>query len=124
METLERIGQGESTTFVLPQELTSLVGRYGKQLTGSDVQDQQGLDSLEFDAETRELIGLDDIEEILGQIDEAAEMDIEELEQEAEAIKSGAGTNIKSADEVVQDADAGAKFTEEESDAGTETETE
>ena len=122
METLERIGQGESTTFVLPQELTSLVGRYGKQLTGSDVQDQQGLDSLEFDAETRELIGLDDIEEILGQIDEAAEMDIEELEQEAEAIKSGAGTNIKSADEVVQDADSGAKFTEEESDAETETE--
>jgi hypothetical protein len=51
-------------------------------------------------------------------------MDIEELEQEAEAIKSGAGTDIKSADEVVQDADAGAKFTEEESDAGTETETE
>jgi len=106
METLERIGQGESTTFVLPQELTSLVGRYGKQLTGSDVQDSQALDSLDFDAETRELIGLDDIEEILGQIDEAAEMDIEELEQEAEAIKSGTGTNIKSADEVVQDADA------------------
>jgi regulator of protease activity HflC (stomatin/prohibitin superfamily) len=114
METLERIGQGESTTFVLPQELTSLVGRYGKQLTGSDVQDQQGLDSLDFDAETRELIGLDDIEEILGQIDEAAEMDIEELEQEAEAIKSGAGTDIKSADEVVQEADEGADFTGEE----------
>ena len=104
METLERIGQGESTTFVLPQELTSLVGRYGKQLTGSDIQDSAALDSLEFDDETRELIGLDDIEEILGQIDEAAEMDVEELEQEAEAIKSGAGTNIKSADEVVESA--------------------
>jgi len=120
METLERIGQGESTTFVLPQELTSLVGRYGKQLTGSDVQDQQGLDSLDFDDETRELIGLDDIEEILGQIDEAAEMDIEELEQEAEAIKSGAGTDIKSADEVVQDADEGADFTGEEPEPETE----
>ena len=107
METLERIGQGESTTFVLPQELTSLVGRYGKQLTGSDVQDQQGLDSLGFDDETRELIGLDDIEEILGQIDEAAEMDVEELEQEAEAIKAGSGSSIKSADEVIQDADDG-----------------
>jgi len=115
METLEGIGQGESTTFVLPQELTSLVGRYGKQLSGSDVQETEGLDSLDFDAETRELIGLDDIEEILGQIDEAAEMDIEELEQEAEAIKSGAGTDIKSADEVVQDAD---------SDGAIETETE
>ena len=122
METLERIGQGESTTFVLPQELTSLVGRYGKQLTGSDVQDQQGLDSLDFDAETRELIGLDDIEEILGQIDEAAEMDIEELEQEAEAIKSGAGTDIKSADEVVQEADEGADFTGEEPEPEPETE--
>ncbi|AXG06514.1 SPFH/Band 7/PHB domain protein [Haloplanus rubicundus] len=122
METLERIGQGESTTFVLPQELTSLVGRYGKQLSGSDVQDQQGLSSLEFDDETRELIGLDDIEEILGQIDEAAEMDIEELEQEAEAIKSGAGTDIKSADEVVQEADRGADFTGEESETETETE--
>ena len=122
MDTLEAIGQGESTTFVLPQELTSLVGRYGKQLTGSDVQDTEGLDSLEFDAETRELIGLDDIEEILGQIDEAAEMDIEELEQEAEAIKSGtgSGTNIKSPDEVVQDADEGADFTGEEPETETE----
>jgi regulator of protease activity HflC (stomatin/prohibitin superfamily) len=125
METLEGIGQGESTTFVLPQELTSLVGRYGKQLTGSDVQDTEGLDSLEFDAETRELIGLDDIEEILGQIDEAAEMDIEELEQEAEAIKSGSGsgTNIKSPDEVVQDADTDGSMTPD-ADAESETETE
>ncbi|MFB6154872.1 MAG: SPFH domain-containing protein [Haloferacaceae archaeon] len=66
METLETIGQGESTTFVLPQELTSLLGRYGKSLTGSDVQDREGLDSLGFDEETRELLGLDDIEEMLG----------------------------------------------------------
>jgi len=122
METLEGIGQGESTTFVLPQELTSLVGRYGKQLTGSDVQDTEGLDSLDFDAETRELIGLDDIEEILGQIDEAAEMDIEELEQEAEAIKSGAGTDIKSPDEVVQDAETEVSEAGAESDPEPETE--
>jgi len=90
METLERIGQGESTTFVIPQELTSLVGRYGKHLTGSDVAaNGQGLDSLTFDAETRELIGLDDIKEILGEIDAAAEMDVEELEQQAKAVKDG-----------------------------------
>jgi len=120
METLEGIGQGESTTFVLPQELTSLVGRYGKQLTGSDVQDTEGLDSLDFDAETRELIGLDDIEEILGQIDQAAEMDIEELEQEAEAIKSGAGTDIKSPDEVVQQADGSPDAAESEPEPETE----
>ncbi|ELK53783.1 stomatin-prohibitin-like protein, partial [Haloferax sp. BAB-2207] len=106
METLERIGQGESTTFVLPQELTSLVGRYGKQLTGSDVQDMEGLSSKQFDEETRELIGLDDIEEILGQIDQAAEMNVEQLEQEAEAIKAGAEVNdIKSPDEVIAEAD-------------------
>ncbi len=117
METLERIGEGESTTFVLPQELTSLLGRYGKQLTDSDVQETAGLDSLEFDAETRELIGLDDIDEILGQIDEAAEMDVEELEKEAEAIKAGAGTDLKSADEIIADAN------EEEPVAGGASET-
>ncbi|WP_311171156.1 SPFH domain-containing protein [Halobellus ordinarius] len=105
MESLETIGQGESTTFVLPQELTSLLGRYGRQLTDSDVQESAGLDSLEFDAETRELLGLDDIEEILGQIDAATEMDVEELEQEAEAIKRGAGTDIKDADDVITEVD-------------------
>jgi regulator of protease activity HflC (stomatin/prohibitin superfamily) len=106
METLESIGQGDSTTFVLPQELTSLVGRYGKQLSGSDVQDSEGLRSLEFDSETRELLGLDDIEEILGQIDEAAEMNIEQMEQEAEAVKAGAEPDLKSADEIIAEADA------------------
>jgi hypothetical protein len=104
METLENIGGSESTTFVLPQELTSLVGRYGKQLSGSDVQDREGLDSLEFDEETRELIGLDDIEEIIGQIDDAAEMDVEQLEQEAEAVKAGEGADMKSAEEVISEA--------------------
>ncbi len=90
METLEEIGQGESTTFVLPQELTSLLARYGKHLTGSDVATNgHQLDSLQFDAETRELIGLDDIKEILGEIDQAAEMDVEELEQQAKAVKDG-----------------------------------
>ena len=82
METLQAIGEGESTTFVLPQELSSLLGRYGKHLTGSDVQapgDQ--LESREFDDETRELLGLDDIEEILGEIDAEATAAEEELEQ-------------------------------------------
>ena len=107
METLESIGQGESTTFVLPQELSSLVGRYGKHLTGSDVkEDGEQLDSLDFDAETRELLGLDDIEEILGQIDQEAEMDVEAMEQEAQAIKEGEDpANIKSADEVIEEMD-------------------
>ncbi len=88
MDTLEEIGKGESTTFVLPQELTSLVGRYGKHLQGSDIKtDSSALDSLEFDQETRQLLGLDDIEEILGQIDEDADIDIEKLEEEAERLR-------------------------------------
>ena len=106
METLEEIGKGESTTFVLPQELTSLVGRYGKALSGSDVQQMEGLDGKEFDADTRKMLGLDDIDEILGQIEESAEMDVEELEKEAEAVKAGdAGASIKSANEVIQEMD-------------------
>ncbi|QZY04098.1 phosphoesterase [Halobaculum roseum] len=65
METLAAIGQGESTTFVIPQELTSLLGRYGEQLSGSDVQDSAALDSLAFDDDERELLGLDSVAEML-----------------------------------------------------------
>jgi regulator of protease activity HflC (stomatin/prohibitin superfamily) len=90
MDALTEIGQSESTTFVLPQELSSMVGRYGKHLSGSDVAEADGqLESLEFDEETRELIGLDDISKILGEIDEDLEMDVEAMEQEAQAIKEG-----------------------------------
>ncbi|PSQ22145.1 phosphoesterase [Halobacteriales archaeon QS_9_67_17] len=105
METLGEMGKSESTTFVLPQELTSLVGRYGKHMTGSDVQSNGDmLDSLNFDSETREMLGLDDIEEILGQIDQEAEMNLDQMEAEAEAVKSGADeADIKSADEVISD---------------------
>ena len=107
METLSEIGQSESTTFVMPQELTSMIGRYGKHLSGSDVkEDGQQLESLEFDDETRELIGLDDIAEIIGEIDEEAEMDLEAMEKEAQAIKEGkdAGT-ISDPDEVIEEMD-------------------
>ncbi len=70
----------------MPQELTSMVGRYGKHLSGSDVKaDGEQLESLEFDDETRELIGLDDIAEIIGEIEED-EMDVEAIEREAQAI--------------------------------------
>jgi regulator of protease activity HflC (stomatin/prohibitin superfamily) len=113
METLESIGQGESTTFVLPQELSSLVGRYGKHLSGSDVSEMgkvdgaSELDSLEFDDETRELLGLDNIDEILGQIDEEADVDVEAMEEEAQAIKEGQdATNIRDPDEVIEEMDA------------------
>jgi regulator of protease activity HflC (stomatin/prohibitin superfamily) len=126
METLENIGQGESTTFVLPQELTSLLGRYGKQLSGSDVQDVSAteLESLEFDDTTRELLGLDDIDEILGQIDQAAEMDITQMEEEAEAVKTGSGADIKSADEILQEAEDEMPAPEELDDEELDTETE
>jgi regulator of protease activity HflC (stomatin/prohibitin superfamily) len=107
METLESIGQGESSTFVMPQELTSMLGRYGKHLTGSEMRENgQDLESLDFDDETRELIGLDDIDEILGNIDEEAELDVSEMEQEAEAIKTGEATgDIQDPDEVIAEMD-------------------
>ena len=107
METLEKVGEGESNTFVLPQELTSLVSRYGKHLTGSDVSIGDGqLDSLEFDDETRELIGLDDIEEILGQINKEAELDVEKMEERAQAVKEGeASADIQDPDKVVDEMD-------------------
>ena len=119
LDTLATIGQSESTTFVLPQELSSMVGRYGKHLTGSDVsEDGHGLESLEFDAETRELIGLDDIGEILGEIEAVTEMDVEEMEKQAQAIKEGQDpTNISDPDDVIEEMDQ-----EFQSDGGSEAE--
>ncbi|MFP8955738.1 SPFH domain-containing protein [Natrialbaceae archaeon A-CW3] len=107
MDTLSEIGQSESTTFVLPQELSSMIGRYGKHLQGSDVkEDGTELESLEFDEETRELIGLDDIAEIIGEIDEEAEMDLEAMEQQAQAIKEGKDTAaISSQEDVIDEMD-------------------
>ncbi|AFK17777.1 SPFH/Band 7/PHB domain protein [Haloferax mediterranei ATCC 33500] len=98
METVANIGTSPSTTYVLPQELTSLLGRYGKGLTGSDVQASAGLDSLEFDEETRQLLGLDDISEILGELDldktadisaDAVDIEIEDggVETESERVE-------------------------------------
>jgi regulator of protease activity HflC (stomatin/prohibitin superfamily) len=107
MESLEEIGKGESTTFVMPQELTSLFSRYGKHLSGSNVAtDGNVLESMDFDSETRELLGLDDIEEILGQIEEETEMDVEQMEQQAQAIKEGADpADIRDPDEVIAEMD-------------------
>ncbi|WP_440988988.1 SPFH domain-containing protein [Haloarchaeobius baliensis] len=107
LEALETIGTSESTTFVLPQELSSMLGRYGKHLTGSDIKEsEKDLDSQDFDADTREMLGLDDIEEIIGQIDEEAEMDVEKMEQQAEAVKQGQDPRkIKSSEEVIDEAD-------------------
>jgi len=104
METLEEIGKGESTKFVLPQELTSLVGRYGKHLQGSDAKENgHVLEGLEFDDETREMLGLDDIQEILGELeDEDKIVDIDEMEEKAEAVKKGeTSADIKDPDELL-----------------------
>jgi len=95
METLEEIGKGESTTFVLPQEMTSLLGRYGKHLSGGDASTGgPSLESMEFDEGTRELLGIDSIEDLAagdaeGDLDlEVETADIEsadiELEDEIE----------------------------------------
>ena len=72
MESLERIGQGASSTFIIPQELTSLVGRYGGHLSGSDIESAaSALESREFDDETRSILGLDNIDELLMNLTEA-----------------------------------------------------
>ncbi len=116
METLENIGMGDSSTFILPQELTSLVGRYGEHLTGSDVQAKESLGSLDFDEETREMLGLDDIEDILGQIDEAAELDTEAMEEQAEKVMSGeADPDIKDPDDIISESDEAVDVETEES---------
>jgi len=108
METLEEIGKGESTKFVLPQELTSLVGRYGKHLQGSDTKENgHVLEGMEFDDETREMLGLDDIEEIISEFsDEEDVVDIEQMEEEAAAVKHGESqADIKDPEEIIGEAD-------------------
>ncbi|MUV87998.1 phosphoesterase [Natronomonas sp. CBA1123] len=87
METLERIGTGESTTFVLPQEMTSLLSRYGRHLSGSVDDRGTALESLDFDAETRELLGIDDIDELAAG-DGDVEYDIESADVESADIES------------------------------------
>ena len=91
MESLERIGQGDSSTFIIPQELTSLVGRYGGHLSGSDSQPAAAaLESREFDEETRSLLGLDNIDELLANLTEidhsnvGAEVDDSDEERDLE----------------------------------------
>ena len=106
METLEEIGKGDSTKFVLPQELTSLVGRYGKHLQGSDAKENgHVLEGLEFDQEDREMLGLDDIEKILGELEDEDEViDLEQMEEEAQAVKQGETTaDIKDPDNIIDD---------------------
>ncbi|MEF8887271.1 MAG: phosphoesterase, partial [Haloarculaceae archaeon] len=80
---------------------------YGKHLQGSDTKENgHVLEGLDFDKETREMLGLDDIEEILGQIDKDAEADIEEMEAQAQAVKEGsAGADIRDPDEVIEEMD-------------------
>jgi len=91
-DTLSDIGKSPSTTFVLPQELTSLLGRYGKHLSGTDLGVPATLDTNDFDSETREMLGLDDIADIAAGVESDVEMTSIEIE---EAV-----------DEVVEDAEA------------------
>jgi len=80
------------------------------------------LEGLEFDEEAREMLGLDDIQEILGDLDDDERVvDVEEMEQEAQAVKSGEATaDIKDPDKVIDEMDSemdggGAQFNSGES---------
>lgn len=93
LETLGDIGEGDSTKYIIPQEMSSLLGRYGKHLTGSDVEDHDTeLESLEFDSDTRKMLGLDNIDELIGDID-----------KEVEKAESTAEEDIEDPDAVVDD---------------------
>ncbi|MBP1924009.1 regulator of protease activity HflC (stomatin/prohibitin superfamily) [Halorubrum alkaliphilum] len=121
METLEEIGKGESTTFVLPQELTSLVGRYGKALSGSDVQQMEGLEGKEFDEETEKLLGLEDIESALEQLDTVADSDL----RTDETRDSDTAADVASAADAARTADApGAADVDREADRDVDLESE
>ncbi|MFB6137786.1 MAG: SPFH domain-containing protein [Halobacteriaceae archaeon] len=88
LETLGDIGQSPSTTFVIPQELSTLLGRYGKHLSGSDVRGSDlDLEGRSFDAETRELLGLDEIAELIGEIDLEAEEGVSRADGELADIE-------------------------------------
>ncbi|MFC4542113.1 SPFH domain-containing protein [Halosolutus amylolyticus] len=120
MDALTEIGGSESTTFVLPQELSSMIGRYGKHLSGSDVAERDGqLESLEFDEETRELIGLDDISEIIGEIEAESTVDVEAMEQEAKAIKEGDVSSQPGEIESVSETSSGTRA-DRETDGGSD----
>ncbi|GAB7009712.1 SPFH domain-containing protein [Halorubrum trueperi] len=125
METLEEIGKGESTTFVLPQELTSLVGRYGKALSGSDVQQMEGLESGEFDEETEKLLGLEDIESALEELDSVADGDLRTDEtRDADAARDVDTSRGAAADDDVGIAGEEDLDREADRDVDLETETE
>jgi len=72
------------------------------------------------------MLGLDDIEEILGELDdEESVIDVEKMEQEAQAVKSGeAGADIKDPDEVIEEMDSefdgGSEFNAEPDESGSE----
>lgn len=87
--------------------MTSLVGRNGTHLTGSDGKDNgHVLGSLDFDAESREMLGLEEIEDIRGQVDKDAEVDLEEMQAQAKAVKEGsAGADIRDPDEAIEQID-------------------
>jgi regulator of protease activity HflC (stomatin/prohibitin superfamily) len=92
LETLQTIGEGPSETYVLPQEFSSVVGKYGKQFV-DDAAQGETLTGEEFDDDDREILGLDDIDEIVQTVedieDEAKEMEASEAMAEADRNRKG-----------------------------------
>ena len=76
LNTIVSVGEGESSTIIIPQELTSLLGRYGKHLSGSDISDTEDtLESLDFNTKTLKLLGLDKLDSILTELDKDLELE-------------------------------------------------
>jgi len=100
-DALTRIGTSPSTTYVLPQELTSLLGRYGRGLTDGAVQESAGLESLDFDAETRELLGIDEVDEILAATDgiESSTVALSETDPDEAVAEADVDLNLETTTE-------------------------
>jgi hypothetical protein len=62
------------------------------------------LEGIESDKKTREMLGLDDIEEIIDEFsNEEDVVDIEQMEEEAQAVKEGESqADIKDPDEIIE----------------------
>jgi regulator of protease activity HflC (stomatin/prohibitin superfamily) len=94
LETLQTIGEGPSETYVLPQEFSSVVGKFGKQFVDDAVPDEESLKGTDFDAEDREILGLDDIDEILGEIEDVDTMGDVAADAHGDEIAGGQTSDV------------------------------
>ncbi len=102
IEALEEIGKGESTKYIIPQELTSAIGRYAKHISGGIESDGKQLESVELDEETKKMLGIDNLEDILEDIGTEVS-DIDEKIGDIEEVKLDETTQVGDIEENTKD---------------------